>query len=248
MAGPMLASNDGVVVGVDTHRDIHVAVALSGVGAYLGAISVPTTPGGFADLLHWASALGPVLLFGIEGTGSFGAGLTRWLNSQGHAVLEVDRPDRRARHRGGRSDPLDAETAARAVLSGRATGIPKWAATPPPTYWGGGAKWIPPCGSKETLPTKWSCAQPSRSRCGQDGAATLSERLRRGSCRFVEARRRGLAGRGAGGPNVELLWMRAWDARSVRRQGTVARAPRHAPRPRRPRLQRDRRAARGRLR
>lgn len=72
-----------------------------------------------------ASALGPVLSFGIEGTGSFGAGLTRWLNCKGQTVLEVDRPDRRARHRDGRSDPLDAETAARAVLSGRATGIPK---------------------------------------------------------------------------------------------------------------------------
>jgi len=125
MAGPMVAPIDRIVVGVDTHRDVHVAVALSRLGTCLGTISVPSTPVGFADLLHWASALGPILSFGIEGTGSFGAGLARWLTAQGHAVLEVDRPDRRARHRDGRSDPIDAETAARSVLSGRATGIPK---------------------------------------------------------------------------------------------------------------------------
>ena len=125
MAGPMVAPIDRIVVGVDTHRDAHVAVALSRLGTYLGTISVPSTPVGYADLLHWAAALGPVVSFGIEGTGSFGAGLARWLTAHGHPVLEVDRPDRRARHRDGRSDPIDAETAARAVLSGRASGVPK---------------------------------------------------------------------------------------------------------------------------
>jgi transposase len=125
MAKVMVARNDGIVVGVDTHRDVHVAVALSGVGSNLGTTSVPTTVAGSSELLRWAQALGPVRAFGIEGTGSYGAGLARWLSAHGQTVLEVDRPDRRARARDGRSDPLDAEVAARAVLSGKATGIPK---------------------------------------------------------------------------------------------------------------------------
>ncbi len=125
MAKVMVARNEGIVVGVDTHRDVHVAVALSGVGANLGTTSVPTTVAGSSELLRWAQALGPTVAFGIEGTGSYGAGLARWLAAHGQTVLEVDRPDRRARARDGRSDPLDAEVAARAVLSGKATGIPK---------------------------------------------------------------------------------------------------------------------------
>ncbi len=125
MAKVMVARNEGIVVGVDTHRDVHVAVALSGVGANLGTTSVPTTVAGSSELLRWAQALGPIVAFGIEGTGSYGAGLTRWLAAHGQTVLEVNRPDRRARAREHRSDPLDAEVAARAVLSGKATGVPK---------------------------------------------------------------------------------------------------------------------------
>jgi len=125
MAKAMVAQADEIVVGVDTHGDIHVAVVLSGVGARLGSISVPTTPPGFAELMRWAEGFGRVRCFGVEGTGSYGASLHRHLVHHGQVVVEVDRPDRRTRHLKGKSDAGDAEAAARAVLSGEATGAPK---------------------------------------------------------------------------------------------------------------------------
>jgi len=114
-----------ITVGVDTHKDIHVAVALDGLGARLGELHLPTTPAGYARLEHWAADLGPVEAFGIEGTGCYGAGLARFLDGLGHRVVEVNRPDRTTRYRLGKSDPIDAEMAARSVLSGVATGTPK---------------------------------------------------------------------------------------------------------------------------
>jgi transposase len=125
MAGTMMAEPATVVVGIDTHADTHVAVALSNLGARLGCISVPTTVRGFAELLGWARGLGEVTTFGIEGTGSFGATLMRFLQDEKQLVVEVSRPDRRIRRQDGKSDPIDAEAAARTVLSGKATGIPK---------------------------------------------------------------------------------------------------------------------------
>jgi transposase len=104
-----------VTVGVDTHADVHVAVATDGFGRRLDATSVPTTLASYAELLGWAQGLGELQAWGIEGTGSFGAGLTRFLRAHGQVVVEVNRPDRAARHRRGKSDPLDAEAAARAV-------------------------------------------------------------------------------------------------------------------------------------
>ena len=89
------------------------------------AHSVPTTRAGYTELERWATSLGPVRAFGVEGTGSYGAGLARQLRASGHTVREVDRPDRQARRRLGKSDPLDAEAAARAVLAGTATTRPK---------------------------------------------------------------------------------------------------------------------------
>jgi transposase len=77
------------------------------------------------QLLGWAMRLGEVQRFGIEGTGSFGAGLSRWLQQQGYQVVEVNRPNRQARRRRGKSDPMDAEAAARAALAGEATTTPK---------------------------------------------------------------------------------------------------------------------------
>jgi transposase len=114
-----------VTVGVDTHADVHVAAALDALGRVLGTRTVPSTPAGFAELAAWAGRFGPAPRFGIEGTGSYGAGLARWLRPRGHAVLEVERPDRRTRRRRGKSDPVDAEAAARAVLAGTATVQPK---------------------------------------------------------------------------------------------------------------------------
>jgi transposase len=114
-----------VTIGVDTHLDVHVAVALDERGVRLGEIHVPTTLAGYRQLERWAVGLGSVEVFGIEGTGSYGAGLARFLCERGQRVVEVNRPDRATRHRLGKSDPIDAEMAARAVLSGVATGTPK---------------------------------------------------------------------------------------------------------------------------
>ena len=114
-----------VTLGVDTHLETHVAAALDGRGRLLDTLSLPTTTAGYMALLAWAAAFGTIDRVGVEGTGSYGAGLTRWLRAQGLVVLEVDRPDRRARRSRGKSDPFDAEAAARAVQSGRASGSPK---------------------------------------------------------------------------------------------------------------------------
>ena len=117
-----------VILGVDTHLDLHVGVALDHLGRRLGELSVPTTAKGYYDLLRWAEGFGPVGCAGIEGTSSYGAGLARHLGAKGIEVLEVERPERR--RRGSRrnlqkSDPADAEAAARAVLAGEASGVPK---------------------------------------------------------------------------------------------------------------------------
>ena len=114
-----------VTIGVDTHSDFHVAAALSGIGRLLGSKSFATTPAGLAELLHWSRSHGRIKAFGIEGTGSYGAQLTRHLQAENLTVIEVDRPDRKARRLTGKDDHLDAEAAARAVLSGRASTVPK---------------------------------------------------------------------------------------------------------------------------
>jgi transposase len=95
------------------------------LGRRLATTLVATTSAGYAELLGWADALGQVEAFGIEGTGCYGAELARFLRSRGQRVVEVNRPDRAARRRHGKSDPVDAEAAARAAQAGRATGIPK---------------------------------------------------------------------------------------------------------------------------
>ena len=117
-----------VVLGVDTHLDFHVGVAVDHLGRRLGEASVPTTAKGYQRLLRWAEGFGPVRCAGVEGTSSYGAGLARHLRARGIEVLEVERPEHR--RRGSRrilkkSDPSDAERAARAVLAGEASGVPK---------------------------------------------------------------------------------------------------------------------------
>jgi len=114
-----------ITVGVDTHADAHVAAALDQLGRLLETQSVPTTPTGYGALLAWARSLGELERFGIEGTGSYGAGLARWLHGQGVEVVEVERPKRQNRRRRGKSDAIDAEAAARAVQAGTATAQPK---------------------------------------------------------------------------------------------------------------------------
>ena len=114
-----------IIIGVDTHKDIHVAVAINGIGAHLGMLTIPVSPKGYQNLETWARAFGSIHAFGIEGTGSYGAGLARFLQAKGHTVVEVNRPNRQLRHQNGKSDPLDAESAARAVLGGQANARPK---------------------------------------------------------------------------------------------------------------------------
>jgi transposase len=114
-----------VTVGVDTHKDTHVAAARDQLGRRLGTTQVPASSAGYAQLLSWAHALGEVVAWGVEGTGSYGAGLARFLAAQGQRVVEVNRPDRQARRRRGKSDAVDADAAARAVQAGEATGVPK---------------------------------------------------------------------------------------------------------------------------
>jgi transposase len=114
-----------VTLGVDTHAEQHVAAALDDRGRLLGTCSIPTTTAGFAELLRWTGQYGELAKVGMEGTGSYGAGLARWLGARSITVIEVDRPDRRTRRRRGKSDSVDAEAAARAVLAGTATAQPK---------------------------------------------------------------------------------------------------------------------------
>jgi transposase len=92
--------------GVDTHADVHVAAALDPVGGLLGVEEFPATLAGYARLLGWLGGFGTVALAGIEGTGSYGAGLARHVTAAGIRVAEVDRSDRQDRRRQGKSDPL----------------------------------------------------------------------------------------------------------------------------------------------
>ncbi|MGZ6962557.1 MAG: IS110 family transposase, partial [Ilumatobacteraceae bacterium] len=111
--------------GVDTHLDVHVAAAVDANGAVLGVQSFPTTLDGYHAVSCWLSSFGVLERVGVEGTGTYGAGLARHLGASGVAVIEVDRPNRQERRRNGKSDELDAIEAARAALSGRARGHAK---------------------------------------------------------------------------------------------------------------------------
>jgi len=95
-----------VTGGVDTHLDLNVAAALDPVGGLLAVAEFPTTLPGHRDLLGWLAGFGPVARVGVEGTGSYGAGLARFLRAAGVEIVEVDRPNRQARRRAGKSDPL----------------------------------------------------------------------------------------------------------------------------------------------
>jgi transposase len=111
--------------GVDTHKDVHVAAALDGLGRVLGTESFPATATGYRQLDEWMRSFGELDAVGIEGTGAWGAGLARALTARGIRVVEVQRPNRQHRRRHGKSDPADAIGAARAVLAGEANGTPK---------------------------------------------------------------------------------------------------------------------------
>ncbi|MCH7901924.1 MAG: IS110 family transposase [Acidobacteria bacterium] len=114
-----------VTGGVDTHADNHMASAVDHNGGLLGIESFPSTETGYEDLLAWLVSFGPVIRVGVEGTGSWGVGLSRFLTDHDVMVVEVDRPNRQTRRKIGKSDPTDAVSAARAALSGTATVTPK---------------------------------------------------------------------------------------------------------------------------
>ena len=117
----------GAIVGVDTHKHIHVAVAIDTCGIHLGDQSFAADSGGYQALLTWAETHGRIQAFGIEGTGGYGVGLARAVRRAGPRVVEVNRADRRLRRVAGKSDRIDAEAAARSVLAGQATATPKTA-------------------------------------------------------------------------------------------------------------------------
>ena len=125
MAITMVDAARSVTGGVDTHLQLNVAAAVDAIGGLLGVEEFPTTRTGHDELLRWLKGFGPVARVGIEGTGSYGAGLARSLRREGVEVVEVDRPNRQSRRRTGKSDPVDAVEAARAALSGRAHGAAK---------------------------------------------------------------------------------------------------------------------------
>jgi transposase len=114
-----------VTVGVDTHLETHVAAVVDQTGRLLGTQGFPASTRGYVALVTWAECFGPVARVGVEGTGTFGAGLTRFVRAYGLPVVEVARPDRSTRRQHGKSDPIDAQAAARATLAGVATVTPK---------------------------------------------------------------------------------------------------------------------------
>jgi transposase len=115
-----------IAVGVDTHKQRHYAVALDLLGQLLGELSFAASATGYAELQRWAEGLGTQqrLVFGVEGAGSWGAGLCEHLQHAGHSVVEVERPRRRER-RAGKSDRIDALAAAKCALSGENTSTPR---------------------------------------------------------------------------------------------------------------------------
>lgn len=114
-----------VILGVDTHLNVHVGVVIDQVGRVQGTYSIATDAPGYEELLKWAQKFGNLKRAGIEGTSSYGAGLTRFLQANGITVIEINRPNRTRRRGRGKSDPTDAENAARAVLAEAANSVPK---------------------------------------------------------------------------------------------------------------------------
>ena len=114
-----------IIGGVDTHKDVHVAAVLDELGRLMEVASFPTGRHGYRRLLAWMQSHGDIDAVGVEGCGSWGAGLARYLTARGVRVLEVNRPNRQERRRLGKDDAIDAEAAARAVIAGKAKAIPK---------------------------------------------------------------------------------------------------------------------------
>jgi transposase len=118
-------SSTGIIIEVDTHKFVHVAVAIDHLGTRLASCSVSADRAGYAELVVWARTLGHIDACAVESTGSYGVGLASDVRRQALRVVEVSHCDRRKRRNNGKSDTLDAESAARSVLAGLATAVPK---------------------------------------------------------------------------------------------------------------------------
>jgi transposase len=114
-----------IVGGVDTHKDLHVAAVVDEQDRVLGTHSFATTRQGYRQMLAWMRSLGDLQRIGVESTGSYGAGLLRFMQQAGVAVLEVTTPDKQDRRRRGKNDDLDAQNAARAAFAGQRTVTPR---------------------------------------------------------------------------------------------------------------------------
>jgi transposase len=121
----MPAAIPPVTIGVDTHLDQHVAAVVDQAGRLCGTQAFAASTRGYVALVTWAERFGSVERIGVEGTGTYGAGLARFARAYGLQVVEVNRPDRSTRRRHGKSDPIDAQAAARATLAGVAATTPK---------------------------------------------------------------------------------------------------------------------------
>ena len=114
-----------IVGGVDTHKDLHVAAVVDEQDRILGTRSFPTTRQGYRQMLAWMLSFGELQRIGIESTGSYGAGLLRFMQQAKVVVLEVTTPDKQDRRRRGKNDDLDAQNAAHAALAGQRTVTPR---------------------------------------------------------------------------------------------------------------------------
>ena len=121
----MEGSRHRVVGGVDTHKDLHVAAIVDEQDRVLGTQCFATTRQGYRQMLTWMRSFGSVQRIGIESTGSYGAGLLRFMQSAGIEILEVTTPDKHDRRRRGKNDDLDAQNAAHAAFAGRRTVTPR---------------------------------------------------------------------------------------------------------------------------
>jgi len=131
MTDPIVVERAGVVTGgIDTHKDVHVAAVIDHLGAVIDTRSFPTTTAGYEALRCWMSWHGQLGRVGIEGTGSWGAGIARHLKAHGISVVEINRPNRQIRRRNGKTDLIDAIGAARSCLAGLDAGTPKTADGP----------------------------------------------------------------------------------------------------------------------
>ena len=122
-----------VIGGVDTHKDLHVATVVDHQDRVLGTRSFATTRQGYRQMLAWMRSFGELLRVGVESTGSYGAGLLRFLQQAGVTVLEVTTPDKQDRRKRGKNDDLDAQNAAHAAFAGKRTVTPRSRSCPGPS-------------------------------------------------------------------------------------------------------------------